>query len=104
MTKKGKQASPFEVIGTYAMPATIIRLASVPAPYGPPPYRVVEVVTSERAERARLLAAEKELRDFEKRYGAAWCERSLKEACGAVREIREKLQDRRRELETSLAK
>jgi len=39
------------------------------------------------------------LRDFEGRYGAAWCARSLKEASAAVREIREKLQDRLKELE-----
>ena len=56
----------------------------------PPPYRVVEVI-----ERARLKAAEKELRDFEGRYGSA---SHLKEACAAVREIREKLQDRLKEL------
>ena len=45
----------------------------------PQPYRVVEVM-----ERARLKAAEKELRDFEGRYG---CASHLKEACAAVREF-----------------
>jgi len=53
MTKKGKQASPLKVLGTYVMPG-LPRLKSVPAPYGPPPYRVMgEYKTAER------LAAEK---------------------------------------------
>lgn len=75
MTEKGKQASPFKVLGTCVMP-DLLRLESEPAPYGPPPYRVMEVFTSEYMERRRLEAAEKDLRDFEWRYGSA---RHLKE-------------------------